>query len=136
MAGAAATTPAPAAKVATTPAPAPIQGKPTFGPLTRERLEAGLAWLEQQPDDHWFIQVFATDASQHAEVESLLRRLSSAKGDLGSIYIYYTEQSSTPRLGVTYGSYPTRAAATADIRELPKALRANKPYPRKVVRLR
>lgn len=127
----------PAAKPEATPdALPPKQVKPRFGPLTRERLEAGLAWLEQLPDDHWFIQVFATDASQHAEVETLLRRLSSGKVDMNSIHVYYSELSGRPRLGVTYGNYPTRAAASAEMRGLPKLLLANKPYPRKGSRLR
>jgi MSHA biogenesis protein MshM len=113
-----------------------MQVKPNFGPLTRERLETGHAWLEQMPDDHWFIQVFATDASQHAEVETLLRRLSSGKLEMSRIHVYYSELSGKPRLGVMYGNYPTRAAASAGIRELPMSLRANKPYPRKIARLR
>ena len=80
--------------------------------------------------------MFATDAGQHAEVETLLRRLLSAKVDISGIHVYYSELSGTPRLGVIYGNYPTRAAATAGIRELPRALRANQPYPRRVSRLR
>ena len=129
--------PAPGAKPEASPAaPPPKQVKPKFGPLTRERLEAGQAWLEKLPDDHWFIQVFAADAGQHAEVETLLRRLSSGKPEMNNIHVYYSELSGRPRLGVTYGNYSTRAAAAADIRELPKLLRANKPYPRKVARLR
>jgi MSHA biogenesis protein MshM len=136
VAGAATIAPAPPQKVDTPPTPSPKQTKPRFGPLTRERLEAGQAWLEQQPDDHWFIQIFAADASQHAEVETLLHRLSSIKMDLNSIHVYYSELSGTPRLGVVYGSYPTRSAATADLQQLPKSLRANKPYPRLFVRLR
>ena len=132
-----ATTTAPAAKMGADPVASPSkQVKPRFGPLTRERLDAGQAWLEQLPDDHWFIQIFATDASQHAEVETLLRRVSSGKSGMSNIHVYYSELSGKPRLGVTYGSYATRAAASADIRELPKPLQANKPYPRKVARLR
>jgi type II secretory pathway predicted ATPase ExeA/septal ring-binding cell division protein DamX len=129
--------PAPVAKTeATTSAPPQQPVKPKAGPLTRERLEAGHAWLEQLPDDRWFIQVFATDASQHAEVETLLRRLSSSKAEMSNIHVYYSELSGKPRFGVMYGDYPTRAAASAAIRELPKPLRANKPYPRRIARLR
>jgi MSHA biogenesis protein MshM len=129
--------PAPAANPeATTAAPPQQPVKPKVGPLTRDRLEAGHAWLEQLPDDRWFIQVFATNAGQHAEVETLLRRLSSSKAEMSNIHVYYSELSGKPRFGVMYGDYPTRAAASAAIRELPKPLRANQPYPRKVARLR
>jgi MSHA biogenesis protein MshM len=135
-AGSAATAPTPATRVETPPPPPAKQANPRFGPLTRERLEAGQAWLAQLPDDHWFIQIFATDASQHAEVESLLRRLSSSKSEMNNIHVYFSELSGKPRLGVTYGNYPTRAAATTAIRELSKPLQANKPYPRMIARLR
>jgi type II secretory pathway predicted ATPase ExeA/septal ring-binding cell division protein DamX len=129
--------PAPAAKPDSAKSSAPIApANLKVGPLTRERLEASQAWLEQLPDDHWFIQVFATDASQHAEVEALLRRLSSNKVELSKIHVYYSELSGKPRLGVMYGDYPTRTAATATLRELPKPLRTSKPYPRKIERLR
>ena len=134
---AAAISPGAAAKPEVPPGAPPAKHiKPRFGPLTRAHLEAGQAWLEQLPDDHWFIQVFATDASQHAEVETLLRRLSSGKIEMTSIHVYYSELSGKPRLGVMYGDYSTRAAAGAALRELPKPLRASKPYPRKIERLR
>jgi DamX protein len=55
---------------------------------------------------------------------------------MSNIHVYYSELSGKPRFGVMYGDYPTRAAASAAIRELPKSLRANQPYPRKVARLR
>ena len=109
---------------------------PKVGRLTRERLEAGRAWLEQLPDDRWFIQIFAADAGHHAEIETLLRRFSSSKIEMSSIHVYYSELSGKPRFGVTYSDYATREAASAALRELPKPLRASKPYPRQVVRLR
>ncbi|NJD35663.1 MAG: AAA family ATPase [Betaproteobacteria bacterium] len=110
--------------------------KPYIGLLTRERLEAGHDWLEKLPDDRWFIQVFATDANQHAEVEALLRLLSSSQAEMSNTHVYYSELSGKPRFGVTYGDYPTRAAASAAIRELPSPLRGNNPYPRMIARLR
>ncbi|KAF0166860.1 MAG: type II secretory pathway protein ExeA [Rhodocyclaceae bacterium] len=123
------------------PAPAaaalpPNATKPSIGPLTLEHLQAGHAWLEKLPNDRWFIQVFATDAGRHGEIETLLRRLSSGKTDMGNVHVYYSELSGTPRYGVIYGDFATREAASAAIRGLPSALRVNKPYPRQVVRLR
>ncbi|MFA4970200.1 MAG: AAA family ATPase [Sulfuritalea sp.] len=114
----------------------PNATKPSIGPLTLEHLQAGHAWLEKLPNDRWFIQVFATDAGRHGEIETLLRRLSSGKADMSNVRVYYSELSGTPRYGVTYGDFATREAASAAIRGLPSALRVNKPYPRQVVRLR
>lgn len=107
-----------------------------IGSLTRERLEAGRAWLENLPDDRWFIQVLDVEAKHHAEIETLLRRMSSSSSEMARIHVYYSELSGKPRMGVTYGNYPTRAAATGAILNLPEPLWTNKPYPRQVVRLR
>ncbi|MDO8789104.1 MAG: AAA family ATPase [Sulfuritalea sp.] len=117
-------------------APSPQPAKPKVGPLTLERLEAGSAWLEKLSDDRWFIQIFAADADHHAEVETLLRKLSSSTTELGNIHVYYSDLSGKPRFGVMYGDYPTRAAATGAMRELATPLLTNQPYPRQVVRLR
>ena len=116
------------------PAPPPLP--PGIGPLTRDRLEAGRTWLQQQPDDRWFIQIFDTAASQHGDVETLLRRLSRDSAEMGNIHVYYSDLSGTPRYGVTYGDYSSWTAAVTAMRGLPKLLRTTKPYPRQVVRLR
>jgi type II secretory pathway predicted ATPase ExeA/septal ring-binding cell division protein DamX len=106
------------------------------GPLTQERLETGRAWLQQAANDQWFIQLFATDASRPAEVESLLRNLAAGQSDMDAIHVYYSERSGKPRYGVILGNYATQGAALAAIRDLPASLQANKPYPRQVARLR
>ncbi len=109
---------------------------PKAGPLTLARLEAGRIWLEKLPNDRWFIQLFATDADRHGEIEVLLRKLSSSRIEMDSIHVYFSELSGKPRYGITYGDYSTRDEAAAAIRALPKPLRTGKPYPRQVVRLR
>ena len=111
-------------------------GRAKLGRLTREKLETSRPWLEQLPNNHWFIQVFATDASRHAEVEALLRRLTTMNDDLEKVRVYYSELSGAPRYGVIYGDYSSREAASAAIRALPKQLRSSKPYPRQAIRLR
>ena len=121
------------------PQPATIQSaKKKVGRLTQERLDASKAWLEQLPNERWFIQLFATDANRNAEVEALLRKLPStiAEVDADKVRVYYSELSGTPRYGVIYGDFASREAASAAIRTLPKQLRASKPYPRQAVRLR
>lgn len=109
---------------------------PKVGPLTSERLEAGRVWLEQVPNDHWFVQVYDTDARRHAEIEALLHRVQRENNEIGNVHVYFSELSGAPRFGVTYGSYATGAAAAMALRSLPKSLKASKPYPRQVLRLR
>ena len=111
----------PAARLEPTVATAPPEpAEPAVGRLTLERLEAGRAWLEQLPDDQWFIQVFATDASRHGDVETLLRKLSSSGIEMSNIHVYYSGLSGKPRYGITYGNYPSRSAASAAMRGLPQ----------------
>lgn len=132
-----ASAPVPAAVKAESATAAPSKAfKAKLGRLTLERIEAGQLWLQQTSNGRWFVQIFDADASRHAEVESLLRGLSANNIDLAGIHAYYSELSGKPRYGVIYGDFATREAAAAAIRDLPKPLRANQPYPRQVARLR
>jgi DamX protein len=132
-----ASAPVPAAVKAESATAAPSKAfKAKLGRLTLERIEAGQLWLQQTSNGRWFVQIFDADASRHAEVESLLLGLSANNIDLAGIHAYYSELSGKPRYGVIYGDFATREAAAAAIRDLPKPLRANQPYPRQVVRLR
>lgn len=129
--------PVPAALKTPVAAATPTQVRRTkLGRLTQERIEAGQLWLQQASNARWFVQVFDTDASRHAEVETLLRNLSASNIDLAGIHAYYSELSGKPRYGVIYGDFASREAATAAIRDLPRQLRVNQPYPRQVARLR
>ena len=80
--------------------------------------------------------MFATDAGRHAEIETLLRRMSSSGIEMANVHVYYSELSGKPRYGVIYGSYASSNAAAAAMRGLPQLVRINKPYPRQAVRLR
>jgi type II secretory pathway predicted ATPase ExeA len=127
----------PASPMATTPKPMLADITPSSAtPLVHERLEAGQRWLGQAPNDHWFIQLLATDAGQHAQVEDFLRKAADNQLDMDKLRIYASSLSGKPRVGVIYGDYPTRLAAAAAIGQLPLALRKTKPYPRQVIRLR
>jgi len=113
-----------------------VVGNERLGPLTRARLDASKEWLRQLSNDRWFIQLFATDEGRHAEVETLLRRLSADGTDMDQLRIYHSALSGAPRYGVIYGDYPSRRSAVAAMRKLPKVMQANRPYPRQAIRLR
>lgn len=140
------TTPAPATSMSATVPASPMTTAPksmlaatlpsSAAPLVHERLEAGQRWLEQVPNDHWFIQLLATDADQHTQVENFLRKAANNQLDMDKLRVYASSLSGKPRVGIIYGDYPTRLAATAAIDQLPLALRKTKPYPRQVIRLR
>jgi len=130
-------TPPSSAAAEAAPAIASTQPDPReIGQLTRERLEAGRAWLKAVPDDHWFIQIHDSDANRHGDIESLLRQLPANGKEIGNIHVYYSDLSGKPRYGVTFGDYATWAEAAAALRSLPDSLSSGKPYPRQVIRLR
>lgn len=150
-----ATSPMPATGSAATPVPASNASGPTsvpsglspdtpglaplsahLPPLVRSRLEAGHLWLEQAPNNHWFIQLFATDADRPQEVAAALDKVMASAIDTNKIHIYYSTLSGKPRYGIVYGEYPTQAAAIAAMAGLPAVSGASKPYPRQVSRLR
>ncbi len=131
--------PVPSAAATQVPAKALVQqpaAMPAVGPLTRERIDAGRVWLEQAPDDHWFVQIYDAEARRHAEIETLLQRVKRESNEISNVHVYFSELSGAPRFGVTYGSYATGTAAAVALRNLPKSLKASKPYPRQVLRLR
>lgn len=119
----------------TTGAPSPTLRQPLAYPLTQERLSAGQHWLEKTPNDHWFIQIWATDATQREQVESFLNA-AAAQADFNNLHVYFSSLSGQPRYGIIYGDYPTRTAAMAAIKQLPDTLKKTKPYARQVSRLR
>ncbi|AJP48724.1 hypothetical protein PG1C_10305 [Rugosibacter aromaticivorans] len=105
-------------------------------PLIQERIAAGQHWLEQTPNNHWFIQLWATDATQQAQVENFLSEAVAHQADINNIRVYFSSLSGQPRYGIIYGDYSTHAAVMAAIDQLPSALKKTKPYPRQVIRLR
>jgi type II secretory pathway predicted ATPase ExeA len=117
------------ASAPTIPSNAPIY------PLTQDRLIAGQHWLESTPNDHWFIQVLATDATQQAQVESFLSA-AAQQADFNNLRVYFSSLSREPRYGIVYGDYPTRDAAMTAIKHLPDLLKKTKPYARPVRHLK
>lgn len=115
--------------------PSPTPHKSVAYPLTQERLTAGQYWLEKAPDNHWFIQIWATDATQQEQIENFLNA-AAPQADFNNLRVYFSSLSGKPRYGIIYGDYATRAAAVADIKQLPDALKKTKPYARQVSRLR
>jgi len=118
------------------PAPAAMAKEPGFGPLTRQRLEETRKWLDATNDRRWFIQLLSTDAGSAGQVERFLDGISKVAAEPDSIRVYTAESKGTRRLGVIYGEYPSRDAASRAMNSLPAALKTYGPYPRQVSRLR
>jgi hypothetical protein len=111
------------------------QKAPAYGKLTRQRLAETRKWLDATADNRWFIQLLSTDAGSASHVEGFLANASKAV-DADAIRAYTVESKGVLRLGVIYGEYPSREAATQALNALPAALKIYGPYPRQVRRLR
>jgi MSHA biogenesis protein MshM len=114
---------------------APAQKEPRLGPMTRQRVEETLKWLEATENNRWFIQLLNTDAGSANHVEGFLAGASKV-ADASALRVYTVESKGTRRLGVIYGEYPSREAASRAMNDLPAALKVYGPYPRQVSRLR
>ncbi len=141
---------APAAPLQVTPAaPAavlrPTQASPAatqlpatspehFGPLTREHFSQFEAWQPGTTRERYFIQLLATDAGSTAEIENFLIRAGKLLNP-EELRAYRSSLSGRDRVGVIYGDYPNREAATTAMRALPEAIRQAHPYPRQVAKL-
>lgn len=103
--------------------------------LVAQHHEAGQIWLRDAQNEHWFLQLHATDASNATQTERFLKSLPSQL-DPAQVRVYIGKRGNTPRLWVIYGDFETQAAASKVVNSLPSALRQLDPYPRQVKRLR
>ncbi len=115
------------------PAEAGMSGN--LGVETRARLVATNQWLANVSDDHWFIQLMASDAKNAGAIEDFVAAAIRQYGS-DQVRVYVTESKGVRRVGIIYGDYPTRGTARAAASRLPKLLHGIKPYPRKVKSLR
>ena len=130
---------APAAVLRTMPAlsaatPLSATSQERFGPLTREYFSQFEAWQPGATRERYFIQLLATDAGSTAEIENFLTRAGKLL-NAEELRAYRSSLSGRDRVGVIYGDYPSREAATAAMRALPEAIRQAHPYPRQVAKL-
>ena len=112
--------PAPVAK----PAPA---AKPAEKPATVAKAApaaAGSSWYTSQPTGNFVVQILGT--SSEANAQAFVK-------EQGGQYRYFKKVlNGKPLYVITYGSFPSRAAADSAIKTLPAKVQAGKPWPRTV----
>jgi septal ring-binding cell division protein DamX len=101
----------------------------------QQRLVEHQKWFETTPNDRWFIQLLGTDSSQARRIETLLAR-ADALLDPAQVRVYFVPMRGSERMGVIFGDFPSRAAATEALKTLPAELRPYQPYPRQLIKLR
>jgi septal ring-binding cell division protein DamX len=129
-----ATQPQPAVAPQIPPRPTASAADAHFGLLTKEHFARFAAWQTNASAEHFFIQLLATDAGSSVEIESFLARATKLLNP-DELRAYRSSLSGRDRVGVIYGDYPTRQAASVAMRNLPEAIRMAHPYPRQVSKL-
>lgn len=119
--------PAPAPVVKPTPAPvakpAPA-AKPAEKPVTVAKAAAGSGWYGSQPAKNYVVQILGTSSEGNAQ---------TFVKEHGGEYRYFKKVlNGKPLYVITYGSFPSRAAADSAIKALPAKVQAGKPWPRTV----
>ncbi|GIZ12796.1 AAA family ATPase [Pseudomonas sp. NCCP-436] len=105
---------------APTPSPAPVQ-KPV--PAQKPAITIAAAnWYAQQPASRFVLQVVGSRSE--ANIQALVR-------EGGGEYRYFKKvHQGQPLYVLTYGSFASREAAQAAVKNLPAKLQAGKPWPR------
>lgn len=105
-----------------------------FGTLTRQHMAQYEKWIESVPGSHYFLQLLTTDARNTGTIEGFLSRATETLPK-AEIRAYRSSLSGTDRVGVIYGDFENREAATEAIRSLPDEIQASQPFPRQVTKL-
>jgi MSHA biogenesis protein MshM len=116
-------------------APPPPVSTLRLGATAQDRLDETRQWITATADDRWFIQLVATNASQSTYAEQYLARADDLlHPDHAGLYVASTGREQ--RIGIIYGDFASRRAASEAMGRLPAELRTNSPFPRQVIRLK
>jgi type II secretory pathway predicted ATPase ExeA/septal ring-binding cell division protein DamX len=104
-----------------------------LGLLAQGRLAATRDWLASAPAGTYSIQLLRADALQAEEIERFLIRAERSLG-LSEIHVYLRRgrNDGVAYVGVLFGRFATREAASAAIDRLPAQLKTYSPYPRSI----
>lgn len=119
----------PVAKAVAKPTSKPAESKPVAKAAAPAKASvasgggAGSQWYRSQPAAHYSVQVLGT--ASEANARAFIRQQG------GGEYRYFRKTlQGKPIYVVTYGNFPSRAAAQAAVKGLPAKVQASKPWPR------
>ena len=98
--------------------------KPAEKPVTLAKAAPGGSWYSSQPATNYVVQIVGT--SPEASAQNVVKELG------GESRYFKKSLNGKPLFVVTYGNYPSHAAATAAIKNLPAKIQTGKPWPRTV----
>lgn len=123
---------APTAPQTTTPQGTPSPAASTPMPsLLQQRLDATRAWLDQENEAHFSIQLMV--AYSDAEAISRLERFFQRNAlELQQLYVYPSSLTGKNGFGVLFGNFTTRDEALASLARLPREMKISRPIIRTV----
>jgi Uncharacterized protein conserved in bacteria len=98
--------------------------KPAEKPVSLAKAAPGGSWYASQPANNYVVQIVGT--SSEASAQNVAKELG------GDARYFKKTLNGKPLYVVTYGNFPSHAAATAAIKNLPAKTQAGKPWPRTV----
>jgi septal ring-binding cell division protein DamX len=99
------------------------------------RVAAGRELLSTQSSARYSVQLMATDPREREYLEAYLAEAGRLV-DAQKLFVVASGTPQSPRVGVLFGAFDTRAHAAEALGGLPVALRQFKPYVRSVDTLR
>jgi len=104
--------------------------------LTKQRLSATYAWLQQAEAGHYSIQIMMLERNEAKRgLEKFLQR-ADMRLRLQNVFIYNTNIRGTPMTGVAFGEYKNYKLAIKALNDLPDFLKKHGPHLRTVKGLR
>ena len=107
--------------------PAPTAKPVAAGEVVEQRLRATTEWLAKPGNNAFTIQLLGADNQQ--QLKNHLNVITKYI-EINDIFVYRTLAKQKPSMTVLYGSFTDRRAAQEALKQLPAALRANKPIVR------
>jgi type II secretory pathway predicted ATPase ExeA len=107
-----------------------------LGATAELRIHETREWIKSTAADRWFIQLVTANTGDMSFVTQFLEKADQLlEPKRAGLYIadLGNEQQ---RVGIIYGDFENQDAALQEIARLPAELRANKPFPRQVIRLK
>jgi len=97
-------------------------------------LEKSKHWIENSKSESGTIQIMTVglDRFGSEEFEKYQQKLLANNVDLARLHLFQTEVNNQKMFIIVYGEYPSRRKAGLQIKTLPKALVAAKPFPRTI----
>jgi septal ring-binding cell division protein DamX len=111
----------------------PVAASGGSSDVIANRIEATHHWLKSDQAKPYSIQLLTVQSEE--QLRNNLKALSKFI-EVNDIYMYRSVALGRPAVSVLWGSFNSRQAAADELAELPRPLRANRPYVRSIEGIR